>query len=188
MAPRDDVDWSRRRLLNQRKVGFSMTLNPEWRDRVAHWMRVLRELCYIPLGGIEFTYYTTLEHLSSQQALTNVFRTIRPGNSWGKKWEYAWLRSTITLPGSAANERILLHLDTGADGLVWVDGVVRGGCDREHQTVLLSNSGLPGACFEVLIESYAGAEPVRVTTGPVPHGKNHLPDPVEGEHGGPVER
>jgi len=181
VAPRDDAERARRRPINQRKVGFSMALNPEWRDRITHWMRVLRKLCYIPLGGIEFEYFTTLEHLSPQQALTNDFLVIHPGDSWGKKWEYAWLRSTITLPDSAADEKILLHLDAGTDGLVWVDGVVRGGCDREHPTIPLSDSGIPGACIKILIEGWAGADPVRVTTGPVPYGENYLPDPVEGE-------
>jgi len=180
MTARNDVESWQRRLLQQRKVDFSMTLNPEWRDRIAHWLRVLHELCYIPLGGIEFTFCTTLEHLSPQQALANDFRAIRPGESWGKEWEYAWLRGTVTLPNSAANERIVLRLDTGADGLVWVDGMVRGSYDREHQTIMLGASGVPGGRFEVLIESYAGAEPVRVTTGPVPYGKDQPSHPVEG--------
>ena len=46
-----------------------MAVNPEWRDRIAHWLRVLRELCYLPLGGVELAYCTTLEHLSPEQAL-----------------------------------------------------------------------------------------------------------------------
>ena len=74
----------------------------------------------------------------------------------------------------------MLRLDTGAESLVWVDGVVSGGCDWAHPDILLSNSGLPGAQYEILVESYAGAEPVLVTAGPVPHGTDHLPDPVEG--------
>ncbi len=158
-----------------------MALNPEWRDRIAHWLRVLRELCYRPLGTVELSYCATPEHLSPAQALANEFRTIQPGDSWGRKWEYAWLRGAVTLPQAAAGERIVLHLNTGADSLVWVDGVVRGGRDWAHPTILLSESGLPGTHYEILTESYAGAEPVLVTTGPVPHGTNHLPDPVEGE-------
>ena len=158
-----------------------MAVNPEWRDRIAHWLRVLRQLCYRQLGGVELTFCTTTEHLSPEQALAREFRVIRPGDSWGRKWEYAWLRGAVTLPQCAANERIVLHLDTGADSLVWVDGVVRGGCDWAHPSISLSNSGLPGARYEILLESYAGAEPVLVTAGPVPHGTNHLPDPIEGK-------
>lgn len=157
-----------------------MTLNPEWRDRIVHWLRILRELCYIPLGEIEFTCFTTFANLRPEQVLTNRFRGIRPGDSWGKKWEYAWLRGAVTFPTTTAGERIVLDLDTDADGLVWVNGIVRGGCDREHRTILLSSTGLPGARFEVLIESYAGADPVQVTAGPVPHGRDRLPEPIEG--------
>lgn len=39
-------------------------MHSEWRDRVAHWMRTLKDDLYMPLGEIPLEAFTTTEYLT----------------------------------------------------------------------------------------------------------------------------
>ena len=39
-------------------------MHSEWRDRIAHWIRTLKEDLYLPLGELEWEAFRTGEHLS----------------------------------------------------------------------------------------------------------------------------
>ena len=43
-------------------------MNAEWRDRVDHWVRTLKEDFYEPLGEITWRASRTMEHLSPEEA------------------------------------------------------------------------------------------------------------------------
>ena len=43
-------------------------MNAEWRDRVDHWVRTLKEDFYEPLGEISWRASRTMEHLSPEEA------------------------------------------------------------------------------------------------------------------------
>jgi alpha-mannosidase len=157
-----------------------MSLNPEWRDRIAHWRRVLHNLCYRPLGQVQLAGFTTLGHLRPEDALKEQFYPMPPGACWGQTWEYGWFRGEFSLPPTAAGERIALNLQTGSEGLVWVNGAIAGARDREHPYITLSLDGQPGANYEILAESYAGHGFISVGEGPIANGRAWLPPtPVE---------
>ena len=44
-------------------------LSAEWRDRIDHWIRTLKEDFYEPLGEISWSAWRTMEHVSPQDAL-----------------------------------------------------------------------------------------------------------------------
>ncbi len=87
-----------------------MALNPEWRDRILHWRRVLKTLCYRPLGEVELSGFTTTDYLRPEQAAAGQFQPMPAGTAWGADWEYGWFRGAFSLPAEAAGERIALHL------------------------------------------------------------------------------
>ncbi|OQA41272.1 MAG: Mannosylglycerate hydrolase [Chloroflexi bacterium ADurb.Bin325] len=153
-----------------------MALNPEWRDRILHWRRVLNDLCYRPLGEVELSGFITTDHLRPEQAAAGPFQPMPAGASWGAHWEYGWFRGAFSLPPAAAGERIVLHLQTGGEGIVWINGQMAGAVDRQHKYITLQAEAEPAAHFEILAESYAGHGFISVGEGPIAHGRTWLPE------------
>jgi alpha-mannosidase len=157
-----------------------MALNPEARDRIGHWLRVLADLFYTPVGSFDLKIATTFDHLRPEAARALPFRPIARGEKWGDKWEYAWLAAQFTLPESAQGERIVVALDVGAEGLVWINGEMMGGRDREHSYTLLTLAGGTGTTYDLFAECYANHRPIKVGDGPIPHGFPWMPEHPSG--------
>lgn len=49
-------------------------LHSEYKDRIAHWQRVLAQDFYHPAGEIAFEGFTTMDHLTPEQAADGGFR------------------------------------------------------------------------------------------------------------------
>ena len=82
----------------------------EWKDRVAHWLRTLKD-----------DLYTTYEYLSLEQAKEGPFAPVPENYQWGKTWQYGWFRGTVTIPENAAGERIVLKLIPGGEATIFVN-------------------------------------------------------------------
>lgn len=83
-------------------------MHSEWKDRVSHWIRTLKDDFYIPLGEISWEAFPTMEYLTPQEAMKGAFVPVSPGYTWGKIWEYCWFRGSITLPAEAKGQRIVM--------------------------------------------------------------------------------
>ena len=81
------------------------------RDR----QRTLSQDFYRPLDEICFEGFTTMEHLTPEQAEKGCFMPVKEGTEWGHTWEYMWMRARVVLPEAAQGERIVTvsytHLD-----------------------------------------------------------------------------
>ena len=51
-------------------------MHSEYRARLEHWQRTLTQDFYRPLGGIRFEGFTTMEHLTPQQAAEGSFAPV----------------------------------------------------------------------------------------------------------------
>ena len=152
----------------------------EWKDRVEHWLRTLKDDLYTPLGSIDWECFTTKEYLSLEQAKEGPFQHVPQNYQWGKTWEYGWFRGNVTIPENAAGERIVLNLVPGGEATIFVNnrsfGTYRAGwVTIPHHYVednVLTRSAVPGEQFELLVEVYAGHDYPEAplggcTTGPV---------------------
>jgi alpha-mannosidase len=111
------------------------------------------------------------------------------GTKWGAKWEYGWFKGKVTLPEAAAGARIVVKIDVGGESAVYVDGVAVGAASpppgwlRRHRAallyreVLLAKSGVPGTSYEIVVEGYAGHGPRKAYAGPIPPGRESIPEP-----------
>jgi len=133
-----------------------MKLGRQWDERLRIWDEAFAENLYRPLGEVSLSGFTTFRQLTLQQAGEQSFRPFPKGTSWGEKWEYGWFRARVTMPREAAGERIMLHIGAGPEMLVFVNGREAGSIDRQHAQVELTGSAVPGECFEVYAEVYAG--------------------------------
>ena len=97
-------------------------LHSEYRDRLAHWQRVLASDFYRPLESIQFDGFTTMRHLTPGQAAQGPFCPMEEGTAWGHTWEYMWCRADITLPEAAADKTVAMELDLGGEATLFVNG------------------------------------------------------------------
>jgi alpha-mannosidase len=154
-----------------------MALNIEWGRRIENWRKELPNHFYTELGAVELAGLVTLEQLTLEQARERQGAPLPEGTAWGAKWEYAWFWGQVVLPAAAAGKRIALKLDVGAESLVFINGVAAGAVDRQHSEVTLTTEGVPGARYEIHLEGYAGHGPRVHSPGPVPPGRQSVPEP-----------
>ncbi len=168
-------------------------MHSEWRDRVAHWMRTLKDDLYMPLGEIPLEAFTTMEYLTPQEAQKGDFTPVIPGFTWGRIWEYCWFRGSITLPAEAKGKRIVMDLKPDGESALFVNGEAFGTyraswVDEPHHFMednVLSLCAEGGEQYDLLMETYAGhfypeASSGGCATGPVLPGA-YADAAVEGE-------
>ena len=97
-------------------------MHSEWKDRVKHWMRTLKDDLYEPLGEISWEAFPTMEYLTPEEAKKGTFVPVSPGYTWGHIWEYCWFRGSITLPEQARDKRIVLDLKPDGESTLFVNG------------------------------------------------------------------
>ena len=162
-------------------------LHSEYRDRLAHWQRVLASDFYRPLESIQFDGFTTIRHLTPGQAAQGPFCPMEEGTAWGHTWEYMWCRADITLPEAAADKTVAMELDLGGEATLFVNGKAFGTRRAEWVSVphhyicdnILTHCAQPGERFSLLFEVYAGhyfPDVGGCSTGPVLPGT--LQDPA----------
>lgn len=133
-----------------------MKLGRQWDERLKIWDEAFVENLYRELGELSLSGFTTKAQLTWQQASKQAVKPFPCGTAWGTKWEYGWFRTQVTVPESAAGERLMLHLGAGPEMLVFVNGKERGSIDRQHNMVELTAEAVPGEKFDILAEVYAG--------------------------------
>lgn len=141
-----------------------MKLGRQWDTRLRIWDEAFGRNLYEQLGEISLSGFTTMERLTLEQAAARSFSPFPKGTEWGKKWEYGWFRTLITMPEAAAGKRILVHLGMGPEMLVFVNGREVGSIDRQHFMVEVTGCAVPGEKYEIYAECYAG-HGVRLESG-----------------------
>ena len=154
-----------------------MALTKEWTRRIDLWRAELRRQVYRPLEAAVLEGFVTTEQLSAAQASGGKFAPMPAGTRWGAKWEYGWFRTQVTVPKAGAGRRIVLVPDFGGEALVFVNGKAAAARDQQHREVTLSRKAKPGERFAVLAEAYAGHGPQVTSGGPVPPGRETVPEP-----------
>ena len=165
-------------------------MNAEWRDRVEHWVRTLKEDFYEPLGEISWTASRVTDHLSPEEAVKLPFVPVQPGFVWGNTWEYCWFQGSVILPQRAEGKRIVLNLAPDGESTLFVNGKSFGTyrapwvSERHHyvEDNVLTREAKAGEQFDILMETYAGhyypeAPTGGCATGPVLPGLYQ--DPLE---------
>ncbi len=153
-------------------------MSREFADRLSHWERTLKADFYLPLGTLDLKGYTTMAHISPEEAAKGSFCPVSQGYAWGHTWEYMWLQSEIRLPQAAAGHTIVMSLDLGGEATLFVNGQAFGTRRAEwitepHHYVVdnfLTRNGVADERYSLLFEAYAGhffPEVGGCATGPV---------------------
>ncbi|MBR3019050.1 MAG: alpha-mannosidase [Clostridia bacterium] len=133
-------------------------------EQLQHVIDALAADLYHPLGEMMLEGFKTKEELSLAEAERLPRKPWPEGAVWGQPREYAWMFSRFTVPPEAKGERIVMDLNPGGEGTLFVNGHAFGArradrLDQPHQyigdqTVVLCASG--GETVSVAMEVYSG--------------------------------
>lgn len=136
----------------------------ELTEQLQHIIDALAADLYHPLGEIFLEGFKTKEELSLAEAEKCPRESWPEGTVWGQPKEYAWMFSRFTVPPEGKGERIVMDLNPGGEGTLFVNGHAFGArradrLDHPHQyigdqTVVLCASG--GETVSVAMEVYSG--------------------------------
>lgn len=166
-------------------------MHSEWTARLRHWIRTIKTDLYLPLGTIDWSMFTTMDELSVEEALQGDFKPVAPGYTWGKKYEYGWLKGQVTLPKEAEGKRIVVDINPDGESTVFVNGKAFGNYradwvkEQHHFMVdnFITTNGKEGDVYDILVEVYAGhffGQAGGCATGPVLPGSFQDPK-IDGE-------
>lgn len=155
----------------------------EWTHRLESWVNELKRQFAQPLQDVAVMAFVTTDQLTAEQAAGGEFAPMEPGTPWGDKWEYAWFRIETEIPAEAAGKRVHLLPGFGGAGTLWFrDGVPISGRERQHQGLCLTRSADGGEVVSLLAEVYAGHGPRKTSAGPVPPGRDSVPECAPTQH------
>lgn len=154
-----------------------MNIGRQWSDRLKQWAEQFPKHYFRKIGELSLSYFTTFEHLPFAQAVQGSFAPAPVGMKWGKKWEYAWFHTTVTIPASLQGQRAVFTLGCGEEMLVWVNGQEAGAIDKFHKFITLSRYANAGDTYEIYAECYAGHGLRNEGAGPVAWGVDPVPEP-----------
>jgi alpha-mannosidase len=161
-----------------------MTLSPEWRPRVEHWQRVLKDLWYQSLAPVSLEAAFTYDQLSPAEARSLDYAPIASGTPWGARWQYAWFRARIPVPEAAAGRSLYLNAgditpqwggDPYGEWRILIDGHEIGSRDWAHVTLRIADVSEAGQVFDFLAEAFGGPTRVGAGGGPALPGISPLP-------------
>ncbi|MEW6236240.1 MAG: alpha-mannosidase [Candidatus Omnitrophota bacterium] len=94
---------------------------------------------------------------------SGVWKNMRVGDGWPQFETYYWMHVPVVIPPSFAGQTIDLRIALSREytlhtpeGLVYVNGELRHGIDRNHCAIRLAESAKEGHSFEVAIRVYTG--------------------------------
>lgn len=154
-----------------------MNIGRQWTDRLKMWAEQFPKHYFVKQGSLSMSYFTTMEQLRFDEACGQTFSAAPKGTKWGKKWEYGWFRTELTVPEDLAGKRLVFTLNTAEEMLVWVNGQEAGAIDKKHRFITLSRSAKAGDTYQIVAECYAGHGVRNEGAGPVAWGEESVPEP-----------
>ncbi|MDD6483163.1 MAG: glycoside hydrolase family 38 C-terminal domain-containing protein [Clostridiales bacterium] len=127
----------------------------EYSSKIEYYIKNIPKRIYKAIGGLEYTGFFTYDRLTLAQAQSREKTPILPGFKWGRKWEYGWFFTEITVPDECKGKRVVFEAKQG-ESVVFVNGKIYGSFDKEHTHITLTDCSKGGERFKIAMEAYAG--------------------------------
>ena len=132
-----------------------MSLNMEYQRKIEYFIQNIPKRMYEPIEKFGFEGFFTYYRLSLEEATEHEKQALHQGLEWGRKWEYGWFFTQITLPDECKGKRIVFAAKQG-ESTVFVNGKAVGAFDKEHTHITLTYNAKGGETFDIAMEAYAG--------------------------------
>lgn len=132
-----------------------MSLTQEYIRKINCLKDYIPKRMYHMCDSVGFEGFVTREKLTLEQAAVHEKVPFAEGTKWGRKWEYGWFFTKVTIPESCIGKQVVFKAELG-ECLVFVNGKVYGSLDREHPMIVLTQQAEGGGHFDIAMEVYAG--------------------------------
>lgn len=166
-----------------------MALQAEWKDRIKIWKDELKKQFYKPILDLSWNGFLTMDYLSYDEAKKHEKTPFSAGTPWGKKWEYGWFFADVTIPDTLEGKMLVLNMDHGTEGLIFVNGDEFGTYRADwvrhpHQymcDLVLDKNAKAGTSLEIAFEAYAGHGVRACMAWPLTDNKRSVPEPPDAQ-------
>lgn len=139
-------------------------MSSESTGRLEHWIRTLREDLYTPVLPLDWEVCHPDHELDVDDLDGQTFRPAPAGYTWGASWQYAWFRTSFTVPEDLAGAFLVMDLQPGWEATVFVNGEAYGTWRADwikyphHYMVdnYLTEHAKAGDMYTICMEVYAG--------------------------------
>jgi alpha-mannosidase len=133
--------------------------------KLDHLLSRLQERIFLPLGVVVPLRYRPAEARERDKVAASDrsdWVVVDRDLVWGEPDGYYWFGGHVTLPEEAEGKRVVVRVEAAFGSvmgrsdpqcLVRVDGAIRQGVDGNHREFLLTDKGVAGASFDILIEA-----------------------------------
>jgi len=137
-----------------------MAISKEYQRKIEIIIKKLPKRMYKIYDQVNFEGFFTYDRLSLEETVKRTRQDIPEGFIWGKKWEYGWFFTKITVPEECVGKKLVFAAELG-ECVVFVNGEVYGAFDQQHSHITLTNCAKTGDVFEIAMEVYAGHDGVK---------------------------
>lgn len=127
----------------------------EYVYKIKNFINDLPKRMYEPVESLSFSGFFTYDRLTLEEAEKMERKPLPIGLEWGKKWEYGWFFTEITIPAELKGKKIVFEAKQG-ESTVFVNGKVYGAFDKKHSHITLSECANGGEHFTIAMEAYGG--------------------------------
>ena len=154
-----------------------MNIGRQWADRLKIWAGQFEKHYFQKHAALPMEYFTTMDRLPLKEAVRGSFAPGDVGTKWGRKWEYGWFRTSLTVPEALEGKRLVFTLGAAEEMLVWVNGREAGAIDKQHKFITLTRRATAGDTYVIIAEAYAGHGVRNEAGGIVAWGEASVPEP-----------
>jgi len=132
-----------------------MAISIEYQRKIELIIEKLPKRMYKTYGTAEFEGFFTYDRLTLNEASKMERKAMPKGMEWGRKWEYGWFFTKITVPKECVGKKMVFAAELG-ECVVFVNGEIVGAFDQQHSHITLTNCAKAEDVFEIAMEVYAG--------------------------------
>lgn len=137
-----------------------MAISKEYQRKIEIIIKKLPKRMYKAYDRVSFNGFFTYDRLTLEEAVKGKRQDMPEDLLWGKKWEYGWFFTKITVPEECVGKKLVFAAELG-ECVVFVNGEVYGAFDQQHSHITLTNCAKADDIFEIAMEVYAGHDGVK---------------------------
>ncbi|MGL4344624.1 MAG: alpha-mannosidase [Cellulosilyticaceae bacterium] len=131
--------------------------------KLRRYVSTLEPMIFEEVGVIETSLYETTQRL--HQIPEGPYHELQSGDKWGQEGSYGWFKGELTVDETLAGEALYLYPQVGGyEGMLWVDGKVKGiyaskitvESHGNHYCDQITSQAVLGQKIELVVEMYAG--------------------------------
>lgn len=124
-------------------------------EQIAKRLEKMESWRFACAGSVSLEAAGTMEHYRTPPDQLS-YSPAPVGSLWGEHWGTVWFRGNIEVAKELRGKMLFYRHRFGGERLLYVNNLVAGGMDPNHNEVLLTSKAKGGEVFTLHVEAYSG--------------------------------